>query len=222
MAVLVIAEHHHGALSDATHKVVTAASKFGGDVDLLVAGENAGAVAPEAAKVSGVRKVLKAEGESLRKQTAEAMEALVVPLMANYDAVFIAATTTGAWSFLPRSSIELSTSSACISGRAQWTSSTSPRRVVFSRKPTLSPAQSARWSFFRWLMSKRSAMARESTLGGRHCHGRTLAATAVRPAVTRSAGATGAAPRAAPQGARAAPRSAMEGPFAGDPPHKPR
>tara|TARA_R110002124_G_scaffold125429_7_gene284627 strand:- start:2403 stop:3332 length:930 start_codon:yes stop_codon:yes gene_type:complete len=95
MAVLVIAEHHHGGLSDATHKVVTAASKFGGDVDILVAGENAGAVAPEAAKVSGVCKVLKAEGETLRKQTAEAMEALVVPLMANYDAVFIAASTTG-------------------------------------------------------------------------------------------------------------------------------
>ncbi len=95
MAVLVIAEHHHGALSDATHKVVTAAIKFGGDVDVLVAGENAGTVAPEAAKISGVRKVLKAEGESLRKQTAEAMEALVVPLMAGYDAVFFAATTTG-------------------------------------------------------------------------------------------------------------------------------
>jgi electron transfer flavoprotein alpha subunit len=95
MAVLVIAEHHHGALSDATHKVVTAAIKFGGDVDVLVAGENAGTVAPEAAKISGVRKVLKAEGESLRKQTAEAMEALVVPLMAGYDAVFLAATTTG-------------------------------------------------------------------------------------------------------------------------------
>jgi len=36
MAVLVVAEHHHGALSDATHKVVTAAAKFGGDVDVLV------------------------------------------------------------------------------------------------------------------------------------------------------------------------------------------
>jgi len=95
MAVLVIAEHAHGALSDATHKVVTAASKFGGDVDVLVAGESAGSVAPAAAKISGVRKVLKAEGETLRKQTAEAMEALVVPLMAGYDAVFIAATTTG-------------------------------------------------------------------------------------------------------------------------------
>tara|TARA_R110001606_G_scaffold12165_4_gene52350 strand:+ start:27915 stop:28844 length:930 start_codon:yes stop_codon:yes gene_type:complete len=95
MAVLVIAEHHHGALSDATLKVVTAASKFGGDIDLLVAGENAGSVAPEAAKIAGVRKVLQAEGESLRKQTAEAMEALVVPLMAGYDAVFVPATTTG-------------------------------------------------------------------------------------------------------------------------------
>lgn len=95
MAVLVIAEHHHGALADATHKVVTAAAKFGGDIDVLVAGENAGSVAPEAAKISGVRKVLKAEGESLRKQTAEAMEALVVPLMSVYDAVFIPATTTG-------------------------------------------------------------------------------------------------------------------------------
>ena len=75
--------------------MVTAASKFGGDVDVLVAGENAGTVAPAAARISGVRKGLKAEGESLRNQTAEAMEALVVPLMAGYDAVFIAATTTG-------------------------------------------------------------------------------------------------------------------------------
>ena len=62
---------------------------------VLVAGENAGAVAPAAAKIAGVRKVLKAEGETLRKQTAEALEALIVPLMANYDAVFFAATTTG-------------------------------------------------------------------------------------------------------------------------------
>lgn len=95
MAVLIIAEHHHGTLADATHKVVTAAAKFGGDLDILVAGENAGEVAPAAARISGIRKVLKADGESMRKQTAEAMEALVVPLMANYDAVFIPATTTG-------------------------------------------------------------------------------------------------------------------------------
>jgi electron transfer flavoprotein alpha subunit len=95
MAVLVIAEHDNANLSDATAKVVTAASKFGSDVDVLVAGEGAGAVAAAAGQIAGVRKVVHADGASLKKQSAEAMEALVVPMMAGYDAVFIAATTTG-------------------------------------------------------------------------------------------------------------------------------
>ena len=60
MAVLVIADHSNDALNDATHKTVTAAAKFGGDVDVLVAGEGAGAAAAEAAKIDGVRKVLHA------------------------------------------------------------------------------------------------------------------------------------------------------------------
>ena len=95
MAVLVIAEHDNASLNDATHKVVTAAAKFGGDVDILIAGEGAGDVAAAAAKVSGVRKVVHADGASVAKQLAEAMEALVVPMMSGYDAVFIPATTTG-------------------------------------------------------------------------------------------------------------------------------
>ena len=45
MAVLVLAEHDNASLSDATHKTVTAAKAFGGDIDVLVAGEGAGAVA---------------------------------------------------------------------------------------------------------------------------------------------------------------------------------
>ncbi|HBJ40697.1 MAG TPA: electron transfer flavoprotein subunit alpha, partial [Hyphomonas sp.] len=93
--VLVIAEHDNASLNDATHKVVTAAAKFGGDVDILVAGEGAGDVAAAAAKVSGVRKVVHVDGASVAKQLAEAMEALVVPMMSGYDAVFIPATTMG-------------------------------------------------------------------------------------------------------------------------------
>nr|WP_321360465.1 electron transfer flavoprotein subunit alpha/FixB family protein [uncultured Hyphomonas sp.] len=95
MAVLVIAEHDNAALSDATNKVVTAAAKLSGDVDILVAGEGAGDVAAAAAKVAGVRKVLHADGASVAKQLAEPMEALIVPLMDGYDAVFFAATTSG-------------------------------------------------------------------------------------------------------------------------------
>jgi electron transfer flavoprotein alpha subunit len=95
MAVLVVAEHDNASLKESTNKVVTAAAAMSGDVDVLVAGANAGAVAQAAAKIAGVRKVLHADGASLEKQIAEAMDALITPLMANYDAVLFPATTTG-------------------------------------------------------------------------------------------------------------------------------
>jgi len=42
MAVLVLAEHSNAALNDVTAKTVAAAKAFGGDIDVLVAGHNAG------------------------------------------------------------------------------------------------------------------------------------------------------------------------------------
>ncbi len=95
MAVLVVAEHDNVLVKDSTNKVVTAAKAMGGDVDVLVAGANAGAAAAAAAKIAGVRKVLHADGATLAKQMAEPMQALIVPLMAHYDAVLFCATTTG-------------------------------------------------------------------------------------------------------------------------------
>ena len=95
MAILIIAEHDNASLNDATAKTVTAAKAFGGDIDVLVAGEGAGDVAAAAAKLDGVRKVLHADGAPYKKQMAEAMEALIVPLMADYDALFAPATTMG-------------------------------------------------------------------------------------------------------------------------------
>jgi electron transfer flavoprotein alpha subunit len=95
MAVLVVAEHDNATLKDATAKVVTAAKAIGGDVDVLVAGSNAGAAASAAAKIEGVRNVLHADAVSLDKQLAEPMEALITPLMADYGAVLFPASTTG-------------------------------------------------------------------------------------------------------------------------------
>ncbi|MFC6197545.1 electron transfer flavoprotein subunit alpha/FixB family protein [Ponticaulis profundi] len=95
MAVLVIADHDNASLTDATHKTVTAAGKVGGDIDVLVAGKGAGDVAAAAAKISGVNKVLHAEGNALEKQLAESMEALIVSLADGYDAIFVPATTMG-------------------------------------------------------------------------------------------------------------------------------
>jgi electron transfer flavoprotein alpha subunit len=101
MAVLVIADHDNMHVRDATHKTVTAALKLSSDVDLLVAGKNAAAAAAEAAKIDGVRKVLVAESDELDEGMAEAVQALVVPLMANYDAVLTPATSQGK-NFAPR------------------------------------------------------------------------------------------------------------------------
>ncbi|WP_339333896.1 FAD-binding protein [uncultured Maricaulis sp.] len=106
MAVLVIAEHDNATLSDATRAVVTAAKALGGDIHVLVAGSGAQAVADAAAKIDGVAKVLHAESDVLAKPTAEAMDALVTPLMADYDAL-LAAATTGGKNFMPRVAAKL-------------------------------------------------------------------------------------------------------------------
>ena len=95
MALLVIAEHDNASLKDATHKTVSAAKAIGGDIDVLVAGKDAAAAAAAAAKIDGVRRVLHADAAGLEKQIAEAMEALIVPMMGEYDAVLAPATTTG-------------------------------------------------------------------------------------------------------------------------------
>jgi electron transfer flavoprotein alpha subunit len=95
MAVLLLAEHDNKALAPATAKVLAAAKGFGGDVDILVAGENARAVADAAAKLAGVRKVLLADAPQLNQRLAEEVANLVVPLMQNYDVLLAPSTTMG-------------------------------------------------------------------------------------------------------------------------------
>jgi electron transfer flavoprotein alpha subunit len=95
MAVLVIADHDNSSLKEDTAKTVTAAQKLSGDVDVLVAGQGCKAVAEAAAKLAGVRTVLLAESAELGQGLAEAFEALVVPLAANYDAILVPSTSQG-------------------------------------------------------------------------------------------------------------------------------
>ena len=106
MAVLVIAEHDNKSLHDATRATVTAASKIGGDIDVLVAGSGAGSVAEAAAKLDGVRKVLHADSGDLEHPVAEALAALVLSLADGYDAILSPATTTGK-NFMPRVAAKL-------------------------------------------------------------------------------------------------------------------
>lgn len=101
MAVLLLAEHDNKALAPATAKALTAAREFGSDVDILVAGEGCKAVADEAAKLDGVRKVLLADAPHLAHRLAEDTAATIVPLMENYTVLLAPATTMGK-NVLPR------------------------------------------------------------------------------------------------------------------------
>ncbi len=95
MAVLILAKHDNAHLNDATSKTVTAAKKMGGDIHVLVAGLNCGAVAAEAARLAGVAKVIHVEGAAYGHRLAEPMADLVVSLAGGYAHLVAPATTSG-------------------------------------------------------------------------------------------------------------------------------
>jgi electron transfer flavoprotein alpha subunit len=106
MAVLVIAEHDGKQLKPGTANAVTAATKMGGDVTVLVAGHQCGDAAKAAAKLAGVKKVLHADAPLYNGFLAENMAALIVPLAANYTHVVAPATGFGK-NMMPRVAAQL-------------------------------------------------------------------------------------------------------------------
>jgi electron transfer flavoprotein alpha subunit len=94
MKTLVLVEHDNTKVHDATLAVVTAASKLG-EVHLLVAGHNCGAVAEAAAKIAGVGKVHVADDAAYANGLAENVAPLAAALMADHDAFLAPATTQG-------------------------------------------------------------------------------------------------------------------------------
>ncbi len=101
MSILVIAEHDNCTLKAATLNTVTAAIQIGGDIDLLVAGEKCGTAAEEAAKISGVNKVLVVDNTTYAHQLAENLGQLVTELAIDYSHILAPATTNGK-NFMPR------------------------------------------------------------------------------------------------------------------------
>jgi len=94
MKTLVLVEHEEGQLRDATLGTVTAAAKLG-EVHLLVAGQDVGGVAEQAAKIAGVGKVHVADEPAFAHGLAENVAPLAARLMEGHDAFLAPATTTG-------------------------------------------------------------------------------------------------------------------------------
>ncbi len=95
MAILVIAEHDNAQLKGATLNAVAAAAQLGSDVHVLVAGSNVQAVAEQAAKVSGVSKVVVADADSLANGLAENVAQQVLGVAGGYSHILFASTVSG-------------------------------------------------------------------------------------------------------------------------------
>jgi len=101
MSILVIAEHDNASLKADTLKTVAAAQQIGGDIHLLVAGNNCQAVVDAATKVNGVSKILVADNAAYQHQLAENISLLVIELANDYQHILATALTTGK-NFMPR------------------------------------------------------------------------------------------------------------------------
>jgi electron transfer flavoprotein alpha subunit len=95
MAVLVLAEHDNKSVRKATLNTVAAAQKLGSDIDVLIAGHQAGEAAKAAAAIPGVKKVLHADAPHLAEFLAENVAALIVTLGKQYTHILAPATSNG-------------------------------------------------------------------------------------------------------------------------------
>jgi electron transfer flavoprotein alpha subunit len=95
MTTLLIADHDNATLKEPTARALTAAAELGGEVHVLVAGNDCAGAAEAASKLAGVAKVLKADDAALAHELAEPLAALVVALAPAYDALVAPATTSG-------------------------------------------------------------------------------------------------------------------------------
>ena len=112
MAALVIAEHDNASLKPATLNTVTAAAACGGEVHVLVAGQNAGAAAQTAAQVAGVTKVLHANADGLAHGLAENVAAQVLAVAGAYSHILFPA-TAGGKNVAPRVAAKLDVAQIC-------------------------------------------------------------------------------------------------------------
>ena len=92
---LVIAEHDNVSLKAATLNAVAAALQCSPEVDVLVAGNGADAVAVAAAQIAGVRKVIQVDSPSLADQLAEPLAAQIFSLASQYSHILAPATANG-------------------------------------------------------------------------------------------------------------------------------
>lgn len=100
-STLVIAEHNGETVTPSTLSCLTAASKIGGDVSVLISGKNIGNVASSASNIAGVSKILTVDNDAFENPVGEDMANIVKGLAGQYTHVLTPSSNAGK-SFIPR------------------------------------------------------------------------------------------------------------------------
>ena len=106
MSILVVAEHDNNEIKGSTLNTVTAASKIGGDVSVLVAGSESSSAAQQASKIAGISSVIHVDDPIYKNFLAEDLGNLVVSIAEGFNYILAPATTFGK-NFLPRVAAKL-------------------------------------------------------------------------------------------------------------------
>lgn len=101
MPILVIAEHDNASLHAGTLSAITAGVQIGGDIDILIAGENCDAVVEATQSIAGIRNAFKADHAALANGLAENIAWLVKSLADQYTHILTPASNFGK-NFMPR------------------------------------------------------------------------------------------------------------------------
>lgn len=95
MAIAVLADHDQGRLLPATARMVGALLPLELPMDIIVAGRGVGAVAEQAARISGIARVRVADHEVLATQQPEPLAGLLLSLADTYSHIVAVANAVG-------------------------------------------------------------------------------------------------------------------------------
>jgi electron transfer flavoprotein alpha subunit len=95
MSILVVAEHENSKIKAATLNTIAAGVAIGGDIHILVAGQNCAAAGDAASKIASVAKVLVADSAEYVNGIAENLTPLVLSLADDYEHILANSTSFG-------------------------------------------------------------------------------------------------------------------------------
>jgi len=106
MSILILAEHNNSEVKSSTLNTISAASKIGNEIEVLVLGSNIENIAKQISNYQKVTKVLSLDDKKFEHAIAENIEPVIVSLAEKYSHIFAPATTFGK-NVMPRVAVKL-------------------------------------------------------------------------------------------------------------------